>query len=360
MASPPPPPVRLAANPPFNSPANDMPPHDAREDLASIRRLALLAEHTGDPQAIHAALATELLSALAADEVQIHQLAPASDRELVVSYLHDGTSRLSRFRSRADRPRGVAQVLATQRALLVSRAGEVRAIVPDLGATLHPSCALLLPLVVQREVEAVVTAVRAHPPQPFSASEVEVAGTLADQGAIALALVRARTEAGIDPVSGCMNHRAMRQRLIEEIKRAGRFGSPLVLDLDDFKLVNDRHGHQAGDLLLRGVAHALVTEFREFDSVARYGGDEFVVILPNADLASASAAAQRALDRVEAVSAAAKAERTSASIGVAQWRPSMSIDDLLAAGDAALLTSKRTGKGRVTNAPDAPPSEAPG
>ena len=98
-------------------------------------------------------------------------------------------------------------------------------------------------------------------------------------------------------MTGCMNHRAMRRRLQEEIDRATRTGNPLscmLIDLDNFKLVNDEHGHQAGDDLLRGVAQAFVGEFRAFDRVARYGGDEFVVILPNADLESAAAAASRA------------------------------------------------------------------
>ena len=93
----------------------------------------------------------------------------------------------------------------------------------------------------------------------------------------------------------------MRRRLHEEIDRAARTDgqlSCLLLDLDDFKLVNDRHGHPAGDALLRGVARALQGEFRAFDRVARYGGDEFVVILPNADLDSAALAAERALQRL--------------------------------------------------------------
>jgi diguanylate cyclase (GGDEF)-like protein len=217
-------------------------------------------------------------------------------------------------------------------------------------------------------VEAVVVLVR-RLSDPFAAGSVELAATLVDQAAAALALVRARVEAGTDPVAGCMNHRAMRRRLDEEIVRATRTGSPLsclLIDLDDFKHVNDLHGHQAGDAVLRAVVHALVGEFRAFDRVARYGGDEFVVILPNADLRSAAAAAARALERLQAVplheprpdssagfggsGAGAPARGISASIGVAEWHPPMGTDELIEACDAALLRSKREGKGRVTRA----------
>jgi len=147
-----------------------------------------------------------------------------------------------------------------------------------------------------------------------------------------------------------MNHRAMRRRLHEEIDRATRTHgrlSCLLIDLDDFKLVNDRHGHPAGDAVLRGVARALMGEFRAFDRVARYGGDEFVVILPNAALESAALAGDRALQRLAAVGGRDLPTGVSASIGAAEWQPPMSAEQLLEACDAALLRSKRAGKGRV-------------
>ena len=93
----------------------------------------------------------------------------------------------------------------------------------------------------------------------------------------------------------------MRRRLDEEIGRATRTGTPLsclLIDLDDFKVINDIHGHPVGDAALREVVRALVGEFRAFDRVARYGGDEFVVILPNAGIEAAAAAASRALQRL--------------------------------------------------------------
>src|SRR5207245_7049736 len=136
-----------------------------------------------------------------------------------------------------------------------------------------------LPLAVRGEVEAVVVLVR-RAAEPFAPDALERAVPLVEQGATALALVRARQEAGTDAVTGCMNHRAMRRRLDEEIGRAMRTGGPLaclLIDLDDFKLVNDRLGHPTGDAMLREVVHTLANEFRSFDSVARYGGVEFVL-----------------------------------------------------------------------------------
>jgi len=322
--------------------------------LAGVRRLTSLADAAADSQAIFRALAGELLSVPGAEEVHVHHLAvPGETEDLVAVYMFDGNGRLSYRLPSAERPSGVSWVASTGHSLLAADTDELAASIPRLAATGAMSCALLLPLAERGEVEAVVVLVR-RISDVFQPDAVEFATTLVDQAAAALALVRARVEAGTDPVTGCMNHRAMRRRLDEEIGRATRTGGPLsclLIDLDDFKLVNDHHGHQAGDAMLRGVVQGLVGEFRAFDRVARYGGDEFVVILPNADLESAAAAASRALQRLQAGSAHDGGTRgVSASIGVAQWRASMSTDALLEACDAALLRSKRQGKGRVTRA----------
>jgi diguanylate cyclase (GGDEF)-like protein len=313
-----------------------------------------LADSAAEPEAIFRALARELLTVTGAEEVHVHHLAPkGGEDELVAVYMFEGQGRLSYLLARSDRPPGVGWVASSGRSFLAADARELAASVPRLTATGITSCALLLPLAERGEVEAVVVVVR-RLQEVFSPHAAELAAILVDQAATALALVRARAEAGTDPVTGCMNHRAMRRRLDEEIGRAERSQSPLscmLLDLDNFKLVNDRHGHQAGDAMLRGVVQALVGEFRAFDRVARYGGDEFVVILPNAELESAAAAAERALERLAALPFLEDiSPGVSASIGVAQWEAPMTTDALLEACDAGLLRSKRQGKGRVTRA----------
>jgi diguanylate cyclase (GGDEF)-like protein len=323
------------------------------ELLGGIRRLALLADETPDSEEIFRALARELLSVPGAEEVQVHHLgAPGSGQDLVAVYLFDADGRLSYLLPSSERPPGVSWVAQTGQSFLAADDRELAASVPRLTATGQTNCALLLPLAERGEVEAVVMLVR-RLSITFDQRSIELAATLVDQAATALALVRARIEAGTDPVAGCMNHRAMRRRLDEEIVRAARTGNPLsclLMDLDNFKLVNDLHGHQAGDATLRGVVQALVGEFRAFDRVARYGGDEFVVILPNADLESATVAATRALERLRALPSLQEEGGIAASIGVAQWKAPMTTDELLAACDVALLRSKRQGKGRVTAA----------
>jgi diguanylate cyclase (GGDEF)-like protein len=317
----------------------------------------LLADSSAEASAIFRALARELLSVTGGEEVHVHHLATTADGdEQVAVYMNDGYSRLSYLIPPSERPSGVSWVASSGRSFLAGDPRELASSLPRLAAAGLSNFALLLPLAERGEVEAVVV-IAGGLTDSFTSQAVELASVLVDQAATALALVRARAEAGTDAITGGMNHRAMRRRLDEEIGRAERSGSPLsclLIDLDNFKLVNDRHGHPAGDAMLRDVVQALVGEFRAFDRVARYGGDEFVVILPNADLESAAAAATRALERLQALPVFEDMNPgVSASIGVAQWQPRMTTDQLLAACDAALLRSKRQGKGRVTRASEA-------
>jgi diguanylate cyclase (GGDEF)-like protein len=355
--------------------------------LAGVRRLTLLADAPGGVQAVYAGLARELMAVLGAEEVHVHELAAAREGaagqregaagsreggagqresvsqhegqdDLVVVHLLHGQGRFSYLQSPHERPPGVGWAQSSGRSFLAIGPRELSASVPRLASGAPageqaPSCALIVPLALAGEIEAVVVLVR-RASLPYEEPALEQAEALVDQAATVLALARARAEAGTDPVAGCMNHRSMRLRLAEEVGRAQRSGGQLscaIVDLDDFKLVNDRFGHPVGDTVVRQAAQALMGEFRTFDRVARYGGDEFVVILPSADLDSAAAAGERALERMRAVRLP-DGSGLSASMGVAQWREPMSADELLEACDAALLRGKRNGKGGVTGERD--------
>src|SRR5271165_7143301 len=221
-----------------------VPPAGVDPLLAGVRRLTLLADETPDSEAIFRALARELLSVPGAEEVQVHHLgAPGAAQDLVAVYLFEADGRLSYLLPTAERPPGVSWVVGTGQSFLAADDRELAASVPRLTATGQTNCALLLPLAERGEVAAVVMLVR-RLSVAFDEHSIELARTLVDQAATALSLVRARTEAGTDPVAGCMNHRSMHRRLDEEIVRAARTGSPLsclLMDLDNFKAVNDRH-----------------------------------------------------------------------------------------------------------------------
>ncbi len=325
--------------------------------LAAVRRLARAGDIADGEEAIYATLARELMSVLGAEEVHVHLLDPHGHCDRVVVHLFDGDARLSYVQPVAERPPGVGWSQASGRSFLAIGARELTASVPRLSTVSPPvpdatPCALLVPLTLAGQVETVVVLVR-RDPAPYGEQAIERAEALVDQAATVIALARARAEAGTDPVAGCLNHRAMRRRLGEEVARAQRSGGRLacaIVDLDDFKQVNDRYGHPAGDALLHEVAQALEGEFRAFDRVARYGGDEFVVILPNADLESAATVGERALQRVREVQLPDRSGGVRASMGVAEWQESMAADDLIRACDTALLQGKRAAKGGVTRA----------
>lgn len=330
--------------------------------LRGVQRLASLADRASGPEQVFRALAQELESAVGAEEVHLHRLGGLSGRrELVVVYLNDGDGRISYHSAEAERPPAVSWVASTGRCFLAGGERELLAGLPDLtSGPAGARSALLVPMQLAGRTEVVVLLV-CHEPSRFDEGSVERASALVNQAATVIALQRARAEAGTDAVTGCMNHRAMRRRLQEEIARAQRSGarlSCLLIDLDDFKLVNDRHGHPIGDELLRRVARALMDDFRSFDFVARYGGDEFVVILPDADLEAAANAGERALQRLAEIAvghAGPDAEAplvggVSASIGAGEWEAGIDLDALLQRCDQALLEGKRSGKRRVTRA----------
>ncbi|MGZ5419947.1 MAG: diguanylate cyclase [Solirubrobacterales bacterium] len=162
-------------------------------------------------------------------------------------------------------------------------------------------------------------------------------------------------QAVTDELTGLSNQRRFRELLAKETERAKRFGhrlSLLMLDLDDFKRVNDTYGHLQGDEVLRAVAEAVRAESREVDEPSRYGGEELAVALPETGAAGAFELAERIRTRIEKVKIPLRNNAGSMgvtiSIGVGELGGSVDeAEDLIAAADEALYAAKRAGKNHV-------------
>ncbi|WP_246851422.1 sensor domain-containing diguanylate cyclase [Patulibacter sp. SYSU D01012] len=169
-----------------------------------------------------------------------------------------------------------------------------------------------------------------------------------------------------DPLTKLANRRAFEQRLQEELDAARGTStavSVVIADLDRFKGFNDRYGHAVGDRALQVAAEALRSEAADCDLVARFGGEEFVVVLEGCDAEAARAWATRAMDRLRAARVEGADHGVTASFGVASCVACEGPSELLARADAALYRAKRGGRDRVEVAPDegAPPAAvAPG
>jgi diguanylate cyclase (GGDEF)-like protein len=168
-----------------------------------------------------------------------------------------------------------------------------------------------------------------------------------------------------DALTGCLNHAAMHDALVREIERCTRTGHQLSLvlvDLDDFKQVNDRHGHLAGDQVLRIVGHGLRHGVRAYDLVARYGGDEFAIVAIGAGEAEAVDVTGRAIEAVVHGLAAGDlpGRAVGATAGVAEWDGEESQTGLIERADTALLYAKcHDARGRAMRASEVPAQVLP-
>jgi diguanylate cyclase (GGDEF)-like protein len=195
--------------------------------------------------------------------------------------------------------------------------------------------------------------------KPFQAHELRVrlrAGRriLDLQQQLLAAREALREQATHDGLTGLLNRCAVLEVLNKELARASRDGHPLsvlMVDLDRFKLVNDTHGHAAGDAVLREAAYRMKEAVRTYDSVGRYGGEEFLIVLPGCEGASAAAQAERVREMFSATPFLAAQRRltVTCSIGVSsRAHPNGGdADALLREADLALYGAKGTGRDRV-------------
>jgi diguanylate cyclase (GGDEF)-like protein len=166
-----------------------------------------------------------------------------------------------------------------------------------------------------------------------------------------------RQASRMDPLTGLLNRGALVDRFEELRIQAAHHGSPVslvVCDLDHFKEVNDRHGHDQGDAVLRDVAAELRSAIRSFDLVYRLGGEEFLVVLPGCELEEASAVAERIRERLRAARPGSIAITASLGVACAQGA-GLVFDDLFRAADQALYSAKARGRDRVVAAEAAEP-----
>ena len=221
----------------------------------------------------------------------------------------------------------------------------------------HALAAPLTRVAAGSEVLGVMSIARVG--EPFGESERDVFRYLIGQTSASIVNIAMHAEvseqAVTDELTGLANKRAFGEHMQREALRAERFGHPLslvILDLDDFKQVNDTHGHLQGDEVLRAVGRILESESREIDEAARYGGEEFVMALPETASAGANELAERIRARIEAEAVPmvhGDGElHVTASVGTATLPDAASTSqELIAAADAALYEAKRAGKNRV-------------
>jgi diguanylate cyclase (GGDEF)-like protein len=295
--------------------------------------------------------------------------------EVVVQTSVDGTSAAcgrASMRGPDDKLDEVARAgdpAAFRRALHAAEAAVI-----DLGQVAEiqvgGASALAAPLGASEPNDQVIGIVSvARGDRAFTAGERELFAYLTNQASVSVENVdlheTVQRQAVTDELTGLFNHRRFQEVMAIEVERARRYGHEMgliMLDIDNFKTVNDRHGHLQGDMVLREVARVLRQSSREIDEPARYGGEEMAVALPQTDLEGAYQFAERVRRRIEALEFALPNSdgklRVTASFGVASLGAAGDTDKdaLVAAADGALYQAKRSGKNRTVRAPAGAPT----
>ena len=218
----------------------------------------------------------------------------------------------------------------------------------------EPEAMVTIPLVARDSVKGALNIYRLGEDAAFDDDEFELAKRFGDAAALALdnAQIRVRLEhqAMTDSLTGLCNHRAFHERLrtaLAHASRAHEAVSVLMLDIDDFKRVNDIYGHGAGDEILRGLAETLKDSVRSSDAVYRLGGEEFAIVIASRSAQNAEQLAHRVVDRVESTDFD-PAGRITISVGLARGpEHAMNPRELIACAEAAMMSAKARGKNQI-------------
>ena len=236
------------------------------------------------------------------------------------------------------------------------------------GTPVEPESLICVPLIARGHVKGALNIYRDGEDVDFTETEFELAKRFGDAAALALdnAEIRARLEhqARTDSLTGLLNHSVFYEQLLHALQESSRLHSPvavLMLDIDDFKHVNDVHGHAIGDELLRFLAEVLRATVRPEDTICRLGGEEFAIVM----VGCAGEAALRVAERIKrrlSESEFPGVGRLAVSLGLALGpEHAMNPRELAACAEAAMMTAKAQGKNRIvlysdaeTERPDAP------
>jgi len=223
--------------------------------------------------------------------------------------------------------------------------GEPRSVSDDLDTL---GAELVIPMFYKGEMKGALTLGPKGNLEPYVRSDIELLEALAAQAAVAMENAQLYEAAVRDSLTGLFHHRYFKLRVKEEVERSNRYGHPLALlmiDIDTFKQTNDRYGHLVGDNIIKGVANVLQKGARMGDIVARYGGDEFSVLLPETGRDTAVEVDKRLRQKVEQMKIGDLG--VTVSIGVASTEVAEGSPDLIRQADGAMYKAKHNGRNRV-------------
>ena len=198
-------------------------------------------------------------------------------------------------------------------------------------------------------------------PVPVFATLALLAGVVSIVWALQAAELHHRDEAILDPLTGLLNRHALAPRFVELSHQARLSHQPicmLLCDVDSFKAVNDRYGHDRGDAVLRDIAYELRKRLRSFELVYRLGGEEFLIVLPGVSYAEGQEIAERLRTAVEQTNPTGIAVTISLGLSIASGE-SLVYETLFKSADRALYEAKHAGRNRVVAAPEPTPARAP-
>lgn len=305
------------------------------EPWQRVRQAAVSAQGPAHEGRQREAVCEAALGVTEADMAQVWEL--DDDGELVVTESSGAPPRSARVRLapgagehlRDDRPRSHDELVSAAHGPLLAATGATR---------LHVE-----PMVVGGRFAGYLAAGWSSYAAEPTDDVRSVLALLATHAAMIAERGELQRSARTDPLTGLPNRRAFDDVLRREMNRATRLHTPLtvaLLDLDGFKQLNDTLGHQAGDEALRAAGESWSVQLRNMDVIARYGGDEFVVLLPTCGLSEA----REVLDRMRTATPLG----LGCSIGLTTWVSGERPDELVARADTALYASKRTGRDRTT------------